>query len=97
MNVILTLILFPHDQPVCEIDESDFNIGFVSQVTNLFLKYMKVISTLVLFSMATCLGEKYKEFQVGLILMSDLLTVVEMTIIGYDLKCPNCMVESETS
>ena len=49
---------FPGDQPICEIHESDFNIdfceihesdfniGLIFQVTNLFVKYMKVISTL---------------------------------------------------
>jgi hypothetical protein len=36
---------FPGDQPVCEIHESDFSIDLTFQVTNLFVKYMKVIST----------------------------------------------------
>jgi len=33
-----------------EIHESDFNNGLIFQMTYLFVKHMKVISTLVLFS-----------------------------------------------
>jgi hypothetical protein len=41
---------FPGDQPVCEIHESDFSIGLIFQVTNPFVKYMKMISALVLWN-----------------------------------------------
>jgi len=33
MKVILTLVLFSSDLLVCEIHESDFNIGLIFQVT----------------------------------------------------------------
>jgi hypothetical protein len=47
-----------------EIHESDFNNGLIFQMTYLFVKYMKVISTLVLFSRwPTQLWNKWKWFQ----------------------------------
>jgi hypothetical protein len=38
------------DLLVCEIHENDFNIDLIFQVTYLFVKYIKVIWTLVSFS-----------------------------------------------
>jgi hypothetical protein len=47
-----------------EIHESDFNIGLIFQVTNPSVKYMKVISALILLSRwPTCLWNTWKWFQ----------------------------------
>jgi hypothetical protein len=59
---------FPGDQPVCEIHESDFNNDFFKIHESNFsiglVKYIKVISALVLFSRwPTCLWNTWKWFQ----------------------------------
>ena len=54
---------FSGDLPVYEIHESDFNTGLIFRLTYLFLKYMKVIYTLVSFSRWPTQVETWKCFQ----------------------------------
>ena len=49
LDILKNNLIILGDLPVYKIHENNFNNGFIFQVTYLFAKYLKVISTLVSF------------------------------------------------